>query len=148
MWLQCFSTVTPPQWCVIPLPVDYMMNTSLHNHKSILQSTIDLQDISVTPHFNSKHTRWRSVPHTHKHNRAVWFFFSFPPFFLLVPPQHQAGDAASSDTNACFWTFAEIVCMQRHSGEASASTCREWHMTSAKVIPEPSSASLLRDHSD
>lgn len=33
-----------------------MMNTSLHNHKSILRSTADLRDISMTPRSNSKRT--------------------------------------------------------------------------------------------
>lgn len=36
------------------------MNTSLHDHKSILQSTTDLRDKSRTPCFNSKHMSSRA----------------------------------------------------------------------------------------
>lgn len=61
------------------------MNTSLHNHKSILQSTIDLWDISATPHFNSKHTRWSVVTRTHKQSSASGVFVGFfAPFSSLI----------------------------------------------------------------
>lgn len=88
-------------------------------------------EIHLQPHvwIQNTHTLAHRCRHTHKH-----FFF---PLHSILRHKHTLLDIRRNF----------FVC-KKHSGVPSASTCREWHMTSTKVIPEPSSASLLRDHSD
>lgn len=106
-----------------------MMNTSLHKHKSISQSTSDLWDISVPSRFNSKHTRWCVKPHMRK-------------LFLF----HHHAPTNPLNTNTHSWTFAEIFFFFaiKNSKVASASTCCEWHMTSSKAVSDSSSCTPQR----
>lgn len=144
-WLCCFSTTAPQHWSFIPPLVDWMMNTSFYNHKSILHSTVDLWDISADPHFKSTHTPTRHCRRAHTcTGRAVCHIF----FIFLLVCLGCSGSTHRSNANTLPRTFAEIVCMQKHSGVPPDSTRCEWHPTSTKVISDSSSAWLLTDQPD